>query len=66
MMEEILQGIKDAIEEEIVQQEKYRKLKDKADDANVKALFKQLIKDEIGHEKLLRSRYKALKSSMQK
>ncbi len=65
-MEEILKGIKDAIEEEKAQQEKYRKLKDKAEDKNVKALFEQLIKDEIGHEKLLRSRYKALKSSIQK
>lgn len=65
-MEEILQGIKDAIKEEKAQQEKYRKLKDKAEDENVKALFEQLIKDEIGHEKLLRSRYEALKSSMQK
>lgn len=64
-MKEVLEGIQEAIEEEIRAQNKYKTLKKQADDEKAKALFDQLIQDEKGHEKLLRSRYEALKSQMQ-
>lgn len=60
-MKEVIKGILEAIEDEIAAQEKYRKLKQKTDDKQARALFEQLIKDEEGHEQLLRSRYQALK-----
>ncbi|MFW6266012.1 MAG: ferritin family protein [Halanaerobiales bacterium] len=60
-MDEILEGLQEAIEDEIAAQEKYKKLKKKTTDERAKAVFEQLIKDEKGHEKLLRSRYEALK-----
>ncbi|MGM0437715.1 MAG: ferritin family protein [Bacillota bacterium] len=65
-MEEVLAGIQEAIEEEIQAQNKYKNLKKQAEDNKAKALFEQLIQDEKGHEKLLRSRYKALKSKIEK
>lgn len=60
-MDIILAGIEEAIEEEIAAQEKYEQLKKEADDAKLKALFEQLIKDEKEHEEILRSRYQAVK-----
>ena len=60
-MEEVLEGILEAIEDEQAAQEKYKKLKAQADSEEAKALFEQLIKDEKGHERLLKSRYEALK-----
>ncbi|MCK8824962.1 ferritin family protein [Fuchsiella alkaliacetigena] len=60
-MEEVLEGILEAIEDEQAAQKKYKKLKAQADTEEAKALFEQLIKDEIRHEELLKSRYEALK-----
>ena len=63
-MDEVLEGILTAIEEEIAAQEKYKRLKKQTDNEKAKALFEQLIKDETAHEKLLRSRYEALKERL--
>lgn len=60
-MEEILKGILDAIEDEVVAQKSYQKLADKAEDPKVKKFFLQLKLDEENHEKELRSRYEAFK-----
>ncbi|RCW60299.1 ferritin family protein [Halanaerobium sp. ST460_2HS_T2] len=64
-MDVVLEGLLEAIEDEIAAQEKYQYLKQQTDDPKAKALFEQLIKDEKGHEKLLRSRYEALKDHLQ-
>lgn len=64
-MEIVLEGLLEAIEDEIAAQEKYKYLKEQTDDQKAKALFEQLIKDEKGHEKLLRSRYEALKDHLE-
>jgi rubrerythrin len=61
----VLEGLLEAIEDEIAAQEKYKYLKEQTDDQKAKALFEQLIKDEKGHEKLLRSRYEALKDHLE-
>ena len=61
---DVLEGVLEAIEEEVAAQEKYKKLKEATDDKMAEALFEQLIKDEKGHEELLRSRYEAIKSKM--
>ncbi len=61
-LDEIFQGIKEAINDEREQQKKYRNFIKKANDEEVKALFEQLLEDEIEHENLLRSRYLALKN----
>ena len=63
-MDEVLEGISTAIEEEIAAQEKYKRLKKQTDNEKAKALFEQLIKDETAHERLLRSRYEALKERL--
>ena len=65
-MEEVLDGILTAIDEEIAAQEMYQELKEEADGEKAKALFEQLVKDEKSHEKLLRSRYEAIKSNLEK
>ena len=52
-MDIILEGIKEAIQEEIDAQEKYKRLKEEADEQKLKALFDQLIKDEEEHEEIL-------------
>lgn len=64
-MEKVLEGIQEAIEDEIQAQNKYKHLKEQSEDERAKALFEQLIEDEKDHEKLLRSRYEALKSQME-
>ncbi|MGP3777929.1 ferritin family protein [Halanaerobium saccharolyticum] len=64
-MDIVLEGLLEAIEDEIAAQEKYQYLKEQTDDQKAKALFEQLIKDEKGHEKLLRSRYEALKDHLE-
>jgi len=64
-VEIVLEGLLEAIEDEIAAQEKYKYLKEQTDDQKAKALFEQLIKDEKGHEKLLRSRYEALKDHLE-
>lgn len=60
-MEEILEGILDAIEDEVQAQKSYQELADKAEDPKVRNFFLQLKLDEENHEKELRSRYKAFK-----
>ncbi|MFN2340289.1 MAG: ferritin family protein [Halanaerobium sp.] len=64
-MDVVLEGLLEAIEDEIAAQEKYQYLKEQTTDQKAEALFEQLIKDEKGHEKLLRSRYEALKDHLQ-
>lgn len=64
-MDVVLEGILEAIDEEIAAQKKYEYLKEQTDDEMAEALFEQLIKDEKGHEKLLRSRYEALKEHLE-
>lgn len=63
-MDIVLNGLLEAIDDEIAAQKKYEFLKEQTDDKKAKALFEQLIKDEKGHEKLLRSRYEALKDHL--
>lgn len=63
-MDIVLEGLLEAIEDEIAAQKKYQFLKEQTDDKKAEALFEQLIKDEKGHEKLLRSRYEALKDHL--
>jgi len=63
-MDVVLEGLLEAIEDEIAAQKKYKYLKEQTDDQKAEALFEQLIKDEKGHEKLLRSRYEALKDHL--
>ena len=58
-MQEILDGILEAIEDEIRAQNHYRILSKKAEDPKVKKFFEQLKVDEENHEKALRTRYEA-------
>ncbi|NLJ58005.1 MAG: rubrerythrin [Tissierellia bacterium] len=60
-MQEILDGILHAIEDEIQSQKHYQILSEKADDPKVKKFFQQLKIDEENHEKSLRTRYEAFK-----
>jgi rubrerythrin len=60
-MQQILDGILEAIEDEIRAQNHYRMLADKSEDPKIKKFFEQLVKDEEGHEEALRSRYEAFK-----
>ncbi|MFW5988377.1 MAG: ferritin family protein [bacterium] len=64
-MDIVLEGILEAIDEEIAAQKRYKYLKEQTNNEMAKALFEQLIKDEKGHEKLLRSRYEALKDHLE-
>lgn len=59
-MQEILQELLTAIEEEKDAQKKYAKLAEMTDDPTAKAFFHQLVADEKEHERLLISRYKAI------
>ncbi len=58
-MQQILEGILDAIEDEIRAQNHYQMLAEKAKDPKVKKFFEQLKKDEENHEHALRTRYEA-------
>ncbi len=58
-MQQILDGILEAIEDEIKAQKHYQMLSDKAEESKVKKFFEQLRADEEYHEKILRSRYEA-------
>ncbi|TYQ17937.1 UNVERIFIED_CONTAM: rubrerythrin [Acetivibrio alkalicellulosi] len=58
-MQQILDGILAAIEDEIRAQKHYQMLADKTDDPKVKKFFEQLKIDEENHEKVLRMRYEA-------
>ena len=58
-MQQILDGILEAIEDEIKAQKHYQMLSEKAIDPKVKKFFEQLRIDEENHEKALRTRYEA-------
>lgn len=58
-MQEILDGILAAIEDEIRAQHHYQKLSDQTEDPKVKKFFEQLKMDEENHEKALRTRFEA-------
>lgn len=59
-MQEILDGILEAIKDEVKAQNHYKVLAEKATDPKVKNFFEQLRLDEENHEKVLRTRYEAL------
>ncbi|OEH86541.1 rubrerythrin [Desulfuribacillus stibiiarsenatis] len=59
-MQEILDGLLEAIEDERKAQKHYKMLAEKAEDPLLKKVFEQMVKEEEGHEKLLSSRYEAL------
>ena len=58
-MQQILEGILEAIEDEIKAQKHYKMLAEKAEDPKVKNFFEQLRADEENHERVLRTRYEA-------
>lgn len=58
-MQQILDGILEAIEDEMKAQKHYQMLADKTDDPKVKKFFEQLRSDEESHENVLRARYEA-------
>ena len=58
-MQQILDGILEAIEDEIRAQKHYQMLAERAEDPKVKKFFEQLRMDEEKHEEILRSRYEA-------
>ena len=58
-MEQILNGILEAIEDERKAQKHYQFLAEMAEDPKVKKFFEQLKSDEEGHEKILLTRYEA-------
>ncbi len=60
-MELILNGILEAIEDEMKAQKHYQMLADNSDDEKVKKFFEQLKLEEEEHERILRDRYVAFK-----
>ncbi len=58
-MQQILDGILEAIEDEIKAQKHYGALSEKVEDPKLKKFFEQLKMDEVNHERILRSRYEA-------
>jgi rubrerythrin len=64
MLQQILDGILEAIEDEIRAQKHYQALAEKADDPKVRKFFEQLRTDEEGHEQALRSRYEAFEKML--
>ncbi|KTE89525.1 rubrerythrin [Desulfitobacterium hafniense] len=58
-MQQILDGILEAIEDEIKAQKHYQTLAENAADPKVKKFFEQLKRDEEEHEQALRTRYEA-------
>lgn len=58
-MQQILDGILEAIEDEMRAQKHYRMLEETTEDPKVKKFFEQLRLDEENHEKILRTRYDA-------
>lgn len=58
-MQEILEGILEAIEDEIRAQRNYKSLAEKAKDPGVRKFFEQLKLEEEEHERVLRTRYEA-------
>ena len=63
-MKEILDGISEALDDEIRAQKHYRMLFEKTEDPMTKKFFEQLITDEENHEKALRKRYEAFEKLM--
>lgn len=58
-MQQILDGILEAIEDEMKAQKHYQMLADKTEEPSVKKFFEQLRADEENHEQILRARYEA-------
>lgn len=58
-MQQILDGILEAIEDEMRAQKHYQMLAEKSEDPKVKKFFEQLKLDEENHERNLRTRYEA-------
>lgn len=58
-MKQILEGILEAIEDEMKAQKHYQMLAERAEDPKVKSFFEQLRIEEENHENILRSRYEA-------
>jgi len=58
-MQQILEGILEAIEDEVRAQNHYKMLAEKVEDPKVKNFFEQLRMDEENHEKMLKTRYEA-------
>ncbi|EMS72530.1 ferritin family protein [Ruminiclostridium cellobioparum] len=63
-MQQILEGILEAIEDEIKAQKRYQILAEKAKDPKVKKFFEQLRIDEENHENVLRNRYEAFEKML--
>lgn len=64
-MQQILDGILAAIEDEMKAQKHYQMLAEKAEDPKLKKFFEQLKIDEENHEKILRTRYEAFSKLFQ-
>jgi rubrerythrin len=64
-MQQILDGILAAIEDEMKAQKHYQMLSEKAEDPKLKKFFEQLKIDEENHEKILRTRYEAFSKLFQ-
>jgi rubrerythrin len=65
-MQQILDWILEAIEDEKAAQKHYDMLSKKVEDPMAKKFFEQLKMDEIEHERVLRSRYEAFAKMMEK
>lgn len=59
--EELIKRIEAAIEDERQAQADYKIAAEMAEDPETRAFFEQLVKDEEGHEKVLKRRLAALK-----
>jgi len=64
-MQKILDGILEAIEDEIKAQQHYQMLANNVEDPKVKKFFEQLRLDEENHEKILRARYEAFEKLLE-
>lgn len=64
-MQQILNGILEAIEDEMNAQKNYQMLAEMAEDPKVKKFFEQLRMDEENHEKILRTRYEAFSKMLE-
>ncbi len=63
-MSELLESLAEAIADEQEAQKKYKQMQQQAEDEKTRQLYEQLIEDEKAHEKILRSRYEALKENL--
>jgi len=59
--EELIKTIEAAIKDEIKAQKEYKQAAEMAEDPETRAFFEQLVRDEAGHEKVLKRRLAALK-----